>query len=155
MKRSRIELVCGFCGKGQDDGAVVDTHRLGVDGTAYDEEVCDPCWDRLLVHFAPFATTGRKVPKTAAKKARRPRDAVAFPGTQWRFSSHAMMRLGERKIDPVELLKMIDSPTVVRPGNSDDVEIREGARLKAVVAPERFVIVTAAHHDEDLAEAAS
>lgn len=150
MKTTRVELVCGFCGKGQDGGAIVETHELAVDQTAYEEEVCDPCWDKLLIHFAPFATTGRKVKRKARKAPKTSRDAVAFPGTPWRFSSHAMTRLGQRKIDPVELLKMIESPTVTRPGNSDDVEIRENDRLKAVVAPERFVIVTAAYHDEDL-----
>lgn len=145
MKREVVELVCDFCGLGENSGRMVETHRAALDLVAYDAEACERCWAKTLETFAVFAKSGRAVPPRTKIK----RDAVAFPGTAWKFSSHAMRRLGERKIDPVELLKAIDRPDVTRPGNSADLEIRERGRLKAVVAPDRLVIITAAHHDED------
>jgi hypothetical protein len=58
------------------------------------------------------------------------------------------MRLAERHLDPVEIVKVIDDPTTIRPGNASDLEIRERGKLKAVVAPDRGIVITVARREE-------
>jgi hypothetical protein len=144
MRREIPRLECDVCGRDDSDPDVgVETHRVTFDGVTIEGELCKRDLDGLLGSFAVFATHGRKVPtKTRVVGAK------AFPGTEWRFSSHALKRLGERKIDPVEIIAVIDNPTITRPGNATDLEIRERGRLKAVVAPERAIVVTVAKTDE-------
>lgn len=143
-KREVIDLVCDVCGKDQNQ-TVVATRRVVVDGTAVEAEVCDSDWAEVLAAFAVFAKAGRPL-KT---KTRTP-GAKEYPGTEWRFSSHALIRLGERKIDPLKAVACAERPDLTRPGNAADLEIRQKGRLKVVVAPERAVIITVAHHDEEL-----
>lgn len=139
--RKVIELICDVCGRGE--GADVETRRVGVDGVTVEAEVCATDWAGLMESFVVFARHGRKVP-TKTKVT----GAVPFPGTSWKFSAHALKRLGERKIDPTEIVRVIDNPGLTRPGNATDLEIRESRTLKAVVAPERGIIITVARHDE-------
>jgi hypothetical protein len=43
---------------------------------------------------------------------------------------------------------VIDDPTTIRPGNASDLEIRERGKLKAVVAPDRGIVITVARREE-------
>lgn len=134
-------LVCDDCGS--DELGAVETHQVTVDGRAIEAEICQRCWQKLCAAFAAFATHGRALP------LRTPARAKPFPGTTWKFSSHALVRLGERHIDPMEILPVVEDPTITRPGRASDLEIREKGNLKVVVAPERGVIITVAKRSED------
>lgn len=146
MKRQIPYLVCDVCGVDElaDPAAGISTHRIGFDGVTLEAEVCKRDTDDLLVAFARFASHARKVPNRT-----RIADAVAYPGTAWKFSSHALERLGSRKMDPLLVLAAADDPQVTRPGRASDLEVRQRGKVKAVVAPERGVIVTVAHVDEE------
>lgn len=147
MKKEIPYLICDVCGRSELDNdpaeLQIETHRITFDGTTIEGDVCKVDTDGLLASFAVFATHGRKVPTKTKVVGAKP-----FPGTSWRFSAHALIRLGERKIDPMEILPVIDKPTVTRPGNASDLQIRERGNLKAVVAPERGIVITVARTDE-------
>lgn len=144
-QREITELVCDACGR-SDQGphaVTVLTRQVAVDGVAVEAELCDDDWAGLMASFAVFATHGRRVPtKTRVVGAKQ------LPGSEWRWSAHALVRLGERKIDPMQIVKMLEAPEVTRPGNATDLTICEGKGLKAVVAFERGIVITVARHDE-------
>lgn len=137
-------LVCDVCDRDERDLDVkVKTHRIAVDAVVLEGELCEDDLTKILVAFDGFSAHARRVPERTRVVGAKP-----FPGTEWRFSSHALKRLGERRIDPTEIIAVIDNPSVTRPGNASDLEIRERGRLKAVVAPERAIVVTVAKTDE-------
>jgi len=146
VRREIPYLVCDVCGADElgDPAAGIATHRIAFDGVGIEGDVCKVCTDDLLVGFAKFAQHGRKV-QTRTRVA----DAVAFPGTAWKFSSHALQRLGERRLDPLLVLAAADEPAVTRPGRNLDLEVSTRGKVKAVVAPDRGIIVTVALTDED------
>lgn len=143
-----VILVCDECGE-EDGGAggKVATRRIVVEETAAEAELCEDDWRTILVAVAVFARVGRPLPLKSVTGRR----TKAFPGMGgWKFSDHALIRMGERHINPLEVLPVIEDPEVVRPGNAGDLEIRQRSGLKAVVAPERGVIITVAHVDEEV-----
>lgn len=137
VQRREVVLVCDFCGT---EGKMVETHRLAVDGTARDAEACDTCWSSTLASFAQWATAGRAPSVRKAKVA----DIVAWPGTEWRFTNHAMQRMGERRVKPLDVLKVIAAPEIKRPGEEADVEIWQRGDTKIYVIPDRQIIKTVA-----------
>jgi hypothetical protein len=144
--RQEVVLVCDVCGiEGDPD---VETRRIGVEGIEVEAEICGKDWAELLAVFAVFARAGRQVP--ARTKLR---NVKAMPGTAWRFTSHALIRCGERNLDPAEIVSVIEDPSVTRPGRASDQEIRERNGVKAVVVPERGVVVTVARKGEDATDA--
>lgn len=149
VEKRTVVLVCDLCGSDADGIREVQTRRINVDGIGAEAEVCAPCWSGLLAAFAPMATAGRALPLRTPGV----RTAKHFPGSTWRFSSHALIRCGERNMDPAEIVAAIEDPTLVRPGRSSDQEIRERGYIKAVVVPDRGIVVTVARKGEDDAEA--
>ena len=75
------------------------------------------------------------------------------PGTTWRFTSHALIRCGERNLDPLEIVRVLDDPTLTRPGKASDQEIRERNGVKAVCVPERGIVLTVARKGEEAVDA--
>jgi hypothetical protein len=140
-----IVLTCDQCGS--ED--LVQTQRITVNGKTADAEMCDKCWAKLLTAFGGFISAGREVPV-----GRIPR-VVEFPGVSWKFTHHALERMGQRRLNPAQIVQVIEDPEVVRPGNRANLEIRQAYGIKAVVAPDRHSIVTVAHVDEDDEELAS
>jgi hypothetical protein len=130
-----IVLVCDLCGT--DD--LVDTHRIAVDGQAFDAEACDMCWAKVIEPFAKWSKFGRQ-PRSKTTRTK----AVEWPGTPWQFSSHALQRMGERHITPEQVLRVVDDPEVKRPGSASDQEVWHRGAVKVVVVPERRIIVTTA-----------
>lgn len=141
VQRREVVLVCDLC----ESEDLVQTHRIIVDGQARDAEACDPCWSRTLVAFAAWATQGR----TPSRKKSVAKDVVAWPDTEWKFTSHAMQRMGERKVKPRDVIRCVDMPDVCRPGKASDQEIWTRGTTKVVVVPERMVILTVAKTDEE------
>jgi hypothetical protein len=143
-QRQVITLVCDLCGHDEHETDGVETRRITVELDTAEAEVCSSCWTTTLAHFAFFATHGRTVPRTVRKPAK------PWPGTTWRFTAHALVRIGERKLDPLEILPVLDDPTTVRPGRTSDSVIHERGPYKAVVIPERGVVITVAHKGESV-----
>lgn len=142
--RQVVTLLCDLCGHSEHETAGVQTRRIAVEGRASEAEVCDGCWSTILAGFAFFATKGRAVPSRTRVKS-----AKAWPGSSWRFTAHALIRCGERDLDPLEVVKAIEDPSITRPGRASDQEIRERGYLKAVVVPERGIVITVARKGED------
>lgn len=140
-----VVLSCDVCGKDEGDAVGVETRRVQVEDVAVVAEICDADYAPIVAAFAVFARAGRELPRKTRVKGAKP-----WPGTHWRFSEHALMRLAERHLDPTEIVKVIDDPNVVRPGNASDLEIRERNGLKAVVAPDRAIVITVARRDEEV-----
>lgn len=148
-QRQVIVLICDLCGHDQDETEGIETRRITVELDTAEAEVCTSCWSTSLAHFAYFATKGRPVPRTTRKSGK------PFPGTTWRFTAHALIRLGERKIDPLEVVPVLDDPTTVLPGRTADSLIHERGTLKAVVVPDRGLVITVARRGEVLDDLAS
>ena len=144
-ERKTVVLVCDLCQEEASDDLEVQTRQVIVDGVGAEAEVCSPCWSTFLGALGSFSAHGRTLP------ARTPglRSAKSFPGTTWRFTAHALIRCGERNLDPVEVVQAIEDPTLTRPGRASDQEIRERGYLKAVVVPDRGIVVTVARKGED------
>lgn len=144
-ERRVVVFVCDLCEQEANDKLEVQTRQVIVSGQGVEAEVCDPCWATFLGTFSTFAVKGRALP------ARTPglRSAKSFPGSTWRWTSHALIRCGERGLDPAEVVAAIEDASIVRPGRASDQEIRERGYLKAVVVPDRGVIVTVARKGED------
>jgi hypothetical protein len=140
-----VVLVCDLCEQDATDSLPVQTRQVIVDGQGVEAEVCDPCWSTFLGDFASFAVKGRPLPP----RTPRLKSAKAIPGSTWRFTSHALIRCGERNMDPAEIVQAIENPTLTRPGRASDQEIRERGYIKAVVVPERGIVVTVARKGED------
>lgn len=148
MASSReIILVCDSC-ETEDRSAMVETHRVTVDGQTREAEMCAGCWQTLMAVFLPFASGGRTPEKRKVKKS----DLVEWPDTPWKFTHHAMKRLGERKISPRRVLKVIAQPELTRPGkfDGDQIWVRDG--IQVVVNPDTMHIFTASHCSSDYDE---
>lgn len=144
VERRTVILVCDMCQRDATEDIEVQTRRVMVDRVGAEAEVCDPCWQGVLAAFAPFATQGRRLPT----RTQNLRSAKSVPGSTWKFSSHALIRCGERNLDPAEVIAAIEDPTMTRPGRASDQEIRERGYLKAVVVPDRGIVVTVARKGE-------
>lgn len=139
-ERREVVLVCDYC-EGTD---LVDTHRLTLDGHTAEAEACEGCWSGVVATFAAFVTKGRPVPT----KSRVP-SKVEWPDTEWHFTHHALQRMGERKLSPHDVLTALARPEVTRPGRASDQELRVRHGVKVVCIPDRRIIMTVAHVDDD------
>lgn len=138
--RKEVVLVCDQCGA---EGGMVQTYRVTVGGVTVEAENCDDCWASLAAAFGAWARSGRTIPPR-----RTPRGA-AWPGTPWKFTHHAMERMGQRHINPDRVLGALDDPEVVRPGNGAGEEVRVRGRIKVVCNPERWTVLTVADREQE------
>lgn len=147
-QRRTVVLVCDLCGS---EGDMVETHRIVIDGTARDAEACESCWSRTIALFATWATAGRAPSLKKSKLT----ELHSWPDTEWRFTSHAMQRMGERHVKPLDVLKVIAQPEIKRPGDAADEEIWQRGNTKIVVVPARQAIKTVMKHvnESDYAKA--
>lgn len=141
--RKFVVLQCDQCQR--DEGEIpVATKTIAIDGTTVEAELCEECWQSVLEPLAVFLRAGRRIPARTKLRNVKP-----WPGTSWRFTSHALIRCGERGLDPLEICDVIEDPSITRPGKASDQEIRERNGVKAVVVPERGIIVTVARKGEE------
>lgn len=144
-QRRVVTLLCDLCG-GED---MVETHRITVDGTSRDAEVCLSCWTPLIAAFAGFANGGREPEKKREKKS----DLLQWPDTPWTFTKHALLRMGERGVTPAQVLRVIAEQEIRRPGKYEGEEIWQRGDIKIVVNEERQTVRTVARQVTELAEA--
>jgi hypothetical protein len=142
--RQEVIFVCDVCELDQGATSGIETRRIVLDGVGVEAEVCDGCYEGIAAALSPFVRKGRPIPSRT-----RLRSLKSVPGSSWRFTSHALIRCGERDLDPSEIVRVIEDPTVTRPGKASDQEIRERNGIKAVVVPDRSVIVTVARKGEE------
>ncbi len=151
MRREVIVLVCDWCGA-DETTTIVRTHTLRVDeGQAVAAEACDNDWQRVIESFAVFAIHGRPVVTQTDQPRKRtpPQPAVAFPGTDWRFTFHALQRMGERSISPERALAVVSNPATVFEGEQKNgAMVHLGRDLRVVLDPERRTILTVANRSD-------
>lgn len=141
VRKTIVTLVCDLC----ESENLVETHRVSVDTTAREAEVCESCWVGIIAALALFHQVGHEPPKKETRTGK----VLAWPDTPWRFSSHALIRMGERNVKPEEILRVIERPEIKRPGKASDQEIWQRNGTKVVVVPERQVVVTVARASEE------
>lgn len=130
-----------------DGEDMVETHRLNIDGKAVEAEACLTCWQKVVENIAVFSVVGRPVtPTRKVKKA----DIVPFPGESWKFTSHALIRLGERHLDPSQAAFAAEKPQVSRPGRNPGTLIHTTGPIKVAIDPTRRLILTVAKRAEDI-----
>ena len=97
--------------------------------------------------FSDFAKAGRRPTpmKVSGKK-----NVVTFPGEAWTFSSHALIRLGERHLDPSAAAAVAENPATVYPGLNPGTEVRVGGGIKVVILPAKRLILTVASRNEEV-----
>ena len=131
--REVVELCCDLCGTVD----LVATHTIAVDGVLVEFETCDSDYARLMEAFAIVGAVGRKVKQTTRKRAKRDERS-------WEFSSHSLIRMGERHVKPDEALAVLDDPDLRFPGNDPDCEvfIRDGVKVVVDHTTTRIVTVS-------------
>lgn len=150
--RKVTTLHCEWC----DTSDMTETYSITVNGQKYEFEACPKDYLRHVAEpFAVIARVGRKVtPETVSpdeKYSRRSKTAH-MPGTDWRFTPHALIRMGERRIDPTDVIAVADNPqTTFTSETNDDLFVYTGEKnIRLTVDPSRKVIVTAALRDREL-----
>lgn len=140
--REIVTLECDLCG-GDD---MVQTHTLVVDGSAVECEACLTCWQAIMNYLVPFSKAGRKPTPTKIRK----KDVVPFPGLAWAFSSHALIRLGERHLDPTHAVKAAEDPELSHPGLQPFTEVRIRDEVKVVIDPRKRLVLTVSKRGEEV-----
>lgn len=140
--RTIISYVCDMC----DGDDMVETHVLNIDGKAVEADACLTCWQKVLENLAVFSVAGRPVTPVKVKKA----DIVPFPGESWKFTSHALIRLGERHLNPTQAAFAAEKPEVSRPGREPGTLIHTTGPIKVAIDPTRRLILTAAKRSEEI-----
>jgi hypothetical protein len=139
--RKIIVDVCDLCG-GDD---MVETHCMTIDGTSVEAEACVPCWQKVIENLAVFSRVGRR---PQPKKVTARKEIVAFPGESWRFTSHALIRLGERHISPCEAALAAEEPEIAHPGRDGRSEVRIKDKVKVVIDVRKRLVLTVSRREE-------
>jgi hypothetical protein len=151
MKREVVRLVCDLCQLDEIETDGVETRRLRLDRNEIECEVCHACWVRAVKHLLPLVKSGRQAKHSRTRtRTRTVSDgAVRMPGTDWRFTSHALERIGERRLDPVRVVEVADHPAQTRPSTSlVEAMVHECNDVHVVVIASRKIIITAAGRDQ-------
>jgi hypothetical protein len=147
VKSERVILVCDLCEGTEDDVEGVETRLLHIDRADIEAEVCTACWARAVRALMPLIKVGR-TPKAKPRRLVVQGGTTAWPDTDWTFSAHALMRIGERHLDPQAVIDAVEHHEVSRPSAKlPEAYVREGGGLKVVVIPDRKVIITASRVD--------
>lgn len=139
--RQIVTYVCDL----DESEDMVEEHTVTVDGMTVVADVCMKDWQEILGCLAGLYSAGRQpVPKKVSGKA----NVVDFPGEAWRFSYHALQRMGERRVSPESAVQAAEDPEVVRPGRDNHSEIRSRGKVKVVVDLKKRTILTVAGREE-------
>lgn len=147
MRVERVTLICDLC-QTERDNAGVELHRLGFDGGTVALDACRKCWGDVRHALSPVVAVGRavKVEPVKATRARRVKLAEIATAEQggWTFTAHALTRLGERKLDALDVIRTAQNPAHTYPSESlPEATVHERDGLKVVVVAERKTIITA------------
>lgn len=140
--RTIVTFVCDLC----ESDDMVETHTLNVDGKAVEADACLPCWQKVLENLAVFSVVGRPITRAKVRKA----DVVPFPGESWKFTSHALIRLGERHLNPTQAALAAEKPDVSRPGREPGTLVHTTGPIKVAIDPTRRLILTVARRSEEI-----
>ena len=143
---------CDLGGKTEDgSGEVVVTHTVSIDGYAVEAEADEKCWQRALRTMVALSKKGRPI---VPKRSSAPK-AVPWPGSAWKFPSHALQRIGERNLNPMRVIAAAEEPESSHPGRKPEITVCVRGNTKAVVNVERHVIISAARRSESVEEEAA
>lgn len=150
---TRVTLHCEWC----DTTDMVETYSITVNGQKYEFEACPADYaERIVTPFGAIARTGRKVtPDKVASdpKYTRRTKVEAMPGTEWRFTFHALTRMGQRRISPADVIAVAENPEMTHTSESDDaLFVYQGGKVRLTVDPTRKTIVTAALRDDEVSQ---
>src|SRR4051794_948495 len=112
-QRRIVTWICDLCGGTNN----VSTHTVVVDNHAVEFEADPKCWQAILTSIAKVDKVGRQPGKAFSERKPRQRKPVPFPGQSWEFTFHALERMGQRKLNPVEVVAVAENPEVTAPGN--------------------------------------
>lgn len=92
-----------------------------------------------------------RIEQVPAAEAVSNRQMLTLPYTaqMWTFSKHAMQRMHERGIEPVEALSAACLPNVTRHGRTSTTAIHENEHAKVVVNPTTKEILTVGYPQEE------
>jgi hypothetical protein len=138
-----VVISCDLCGT--ED--LVETHNMVVDGNPIEFEACDSCWGKTLEPIAILAKVGRKPPKLVKVSGRK--NVMEFPGESWKFTAHALGRMGSRHISPTQACKAADDPQITRGARDPKAQVRVRNHIKVVVDEERRLILTVSNETEE------
>lgn len=138
-----VVLTCDLC----DTDDLVETHNMVVDGTPIEFEACDGCWGKTLASIAILSKVGRKPAKL--QKVSSKANVSEFPGETWKFTAHALERMGTRHISPHKACLAADDPQLTRGGRDPYSQVRVRNNIKVVVNEEKRLILTVAHEQEE------
>lgn len=146
--REIITYVCDL----DESEDMVEEHTITVDGTTVVADVCMKDWQKIVSCLAGLYSAGRQpVPTKVSGRG----NIVDFPGQAWRFSYHALQRMGERRVSPESVVKAAEDPELVHPGGNGKSEIRIRGKVKVAVAlDKKDLILTVAHRDEAMEDVA-
>lgn len=153
MKTQHVILVCDRC-QTERENADVAPHTIAIDGSAVGLDACRKCWDELRIGFTPLLGVSHPVKMPRAPKATRVRRASSPEPTDdhhgWTFTTHALIRLGERKIDALTAIGIAENPQLTRTSDEvPDAHVHERAGIGVVVVRERKLIITVFHRGDD------
>jgi Fe-S cluster assembly iron-binding protein IscA len=66
---------------------------------------------------------------------------------EWVFSDHARQRMDQRHLSAIAVLRSACTPTIQRPGKTEDTMVFETDGVRVVVNPDTKEILTAARAD--------
>lgn len=142
VSQTVVVLTCDLC----DADDLVDTHNMVVDGQPIEFEACDKCWGKTLETLAILAKVGRKPSKLTKVSSKK--DVMEIPGANWKFSAHALERMGSRHVQPKAACLAADDPEITRGARDPKCQIRVRNNIKVVVNEEKRLILTVAHEHE-------
>lgn len=151
---TRVALHCEWC----DTTDMVETYSITVNGQKYEFEACPADYaERIVVPFGVIAKAGRRVtPEVAAQPTGRytKRTKVSpMPGTDWRFTAHALIRMGERRLSPMDVIAVAENPEVTHTSEHDDTLFNyQAGNIRLTVDPGRKAIITAALRDDEVSQ---
>jgi hypothetical protein len=141
-----ITLECDLAYKGCSKDVDVETHSMALDGTPVEFEACPHCWDGALSLFTEVVKAGRE--PSRIKKVSQAKNVFDFPGKEWKFTAHALERMGQRHITPDKACRAADYPDLTRGGRDANTQIRVRKGIKVLVDESRGLIVTVAREED-------
>ena len=74
-------------------------------------------------------------------------EGLPADATEWVFTEHAKVRMGERKVSAIQALRAACTPVIQRPGRTDETMVHEGYGVKVVVDLDQKTILTVGQVD--------
>lgn len=153
VRQTVIVLVCDRC-QTERQTAKIAPRQVALDSKPVEVDLCARCWDDLREPFAAVLGAARKVeppPARASRKGAKVTTVATSEQGGWLWTAHALTRLGERQLDAADVIRAAADPQSTRPSERlPEAKVHSRDGVKAVVIPQRRVIITCAREAADL-----